>query len=173
MNERYSSALVEVFTRTVLVMCKLDAKVVDSRLERNTEAPFEVSGIIGFTGAARGSIVISMPREVALTMTSRLLNEEEANCGDQDVSDCVGELTNIVAGNLLSLIDQGLNSQEARISLPSIVHGPHRVVWSRRDIPCELVVFETQVGTIAAEINLRQSLSCSVDEGDHVEDLTC
>ncbi len=173
MDGRYSSALVEVFKRTVLVMCKLDARVVDSRLERNTEAPFEVSGIIGFTGAARGSIVISMPRDVALKMTSRLLNEDLSSCSDQDLSDCVGELTNIVAGNLLSLIDQGGASQEARISLPSIVLCPHRVVWSRRDIPCELVIFDTEVGNIAAEVNLRQSVSCIVDEEDHVEDFTC
>jgi CheY-specific phosphatase CheX len=173
MNRKYSGALADVFQQTVLVMCKLDARVVDCRLERNTEAPFEVSGIIGLTGAARGSIVISMPGDVARKMTSRMLNEKEPDCSDQDVSDCVGELTNIIAGNLLALIDQGRDTQEARISLPSIVHGPHRVVWSRRDIPCELVLFETEVGKMAAEVNLRQSVACTVDEEDHVEDLTC
>lgn len=157
----------------MLVMCKLDARVVDSRLERNTEAPFEVSGIIGFTGAARGSIVISMPKDVAHKLTSRMLNEDEASCSQQDISDCVGEVTNIIAGNLLARIDQGSGSQGARISLPSIVHGPHRVVWSRRDIPCELVLFDTELGKMAAEVNLRQSIACTVDEEDHVEDLTC
>lgn len=171
MNRKYSGALADVVRQTVLVMCKLEARVVDSRLERNTEAPFEVSGIIGLTGSARGSIVISMPRDVAQTLTSRMLNEEETNCSDQDVSDCIGELTNIVAGNLLALVDQGKDSRVARISLPSIVHGPHRVVWSRRDIPCELVLFDTKVGKMAAEVNLRQSETCTVDEEDHVEDL--
>ena len=62
MDRKYSGGLADVFQQTLLVMCKLDARVVDRRMERNTEAPFEVSGIIGLTGAARGSIVISMPR---------------------------------------------------------------------------------------------------------------
>ena len=172
MSQKYFSALADVVQQTLLMICNVDARVVDTRLEKKTEAPFEVSGIIGFTGAARGGIVISMPRDIAQKITSIMLSEPEENCNEQDVSDCIGELTNIVAGNLLALVDDGQESKEARISLPSIVLGPHRVVWSRKDVPCELVLFETAVGPVAAEVNLRETVSCVAGE-HHAEDFAC
>lgn len=172
MTQKYARALADVVQQTILMMCKVDARVVDTRLKETTEAPFDVSGIIGITGAARGGIVISMPRDVARKMTSIVLNEPEGTCSEQDISDCIGELTNIVAGNLLALIDHGSETKEARISLPSIVLGPHRVVWSRKDIPCELVLFDTDVGKLAAEVNLRNTVACITGEDD-VEDFAC
>ncbi len=170
MSDRYSDGLADVVQQTVLMMCRLDARIVEKRTEMNREAPFDVSGIIGVTGAARGSIVISMPIQVAQKLACLMLRQGEDQCTEQDISDCVGELTNIVAGNLLAIIEDGNDSREARISLPNVVVGPHRVVWSSRDVPCELTLFETEVGTFAAELNLREAANCTVGVDD-AEDL--
>lgn len=161
MDARYVDALSDVVRRTVNFMFPVEARLVDRRSEYNREAPYEVSGIIGFAGPARGTVVISFPIDVARQLTAWMLTEEDPSiCTDQDISDCVGELANIIGGNLLPVLveNDDENGDEPGISLPSVVVGDHRVVWGSKDTPCELIQFETEVGVFAAEINLREAL---------------
>ena len=149
----YGDALAEVLQRVLKTIFGLDARLVERRYEEDKTAPFDVSGIIGITGSARGNIVLSFPSDVALRLTAFMLNSDA--CTPQDISDCVGELSNIVAGNLLTLLDEQV-AAASQISLPSVIMGPHRVVWGSKDSPCHLMVFESKAGTFAAETNLRE-----------------
>jgi len=151
----YGDALAEVLQRMVRTIFGMEARIVGRRYENDKNAPFEVSGIIGITGSARGNIVLSFPGEVARKLTAAMLSEKDIEaCTRQDISDCVGELSNIVAGNMLAQFDEGVGSA-SQISLPSVIMGPHRVVWGSKDSPCDLMFFESKLGTFAAEINLR------------------
>lgn len=155
MNSMYGDALAEVLQRVVRTIFGLEARVVGRRYENDKNAPFEVSGIIGITGSARGNIVLSFPSEVARQLTASMLSEKNSKaCTQQDISDCVGEISNIVAGNLLTLFDEHVAST-SQISLPSVIMGQHRVVWGSKDSPCDLMLFESRLGTFAAETNLR------------------
>src|SRR5262245_39122218 len=58
---------------------------------------FEVSGVIGLSGTAVGTVVLSLSREVAMKATSVMLMTDAAEL-NSDVVDAVGELTNMVAG---------------------------------------------------------------------------
>ena len=157
MDTKYVSGLADVVKRTFEVMFPLEAELVECRSEHGREAPFEVSGIIGITGTTRGSLVISFPFKVARQLAAWMLNEEEPeNCTNQDMTDCVGELANIIAGNFLPLLNEG-GGKTNRISLPSVVVGSHEVVWSRKDSPCDLMRFRTDLGEFAAEVNFREA----------------
>ena len=161
MDRKYTEALTDIIQRTVSCMFPVEARLVEQRSEENREAPFEVSGIIGFAGPGRGSVVISFPFDVARRLTAWMLTEDDPDhCSHQDISDCVGELANIIGGNLLPALTEGAetNPEECGISLPSVVVGSHRVVWGSRDTPCELLLFETDAGCFAAEINFREAL---------------
>jgi chemotaxis protein CheX len=152
----HAEALARVVESAARVLFSIEPRLVEQRCEVRREAPFEVSGIIGITGPARGSIVMSFPRQLARRLTARMVGSSDPDaCSEQDVSDCIGEFANIVAGNLLPVLERD-DGGEPSISLPSVVVGPHRVVWSRKDTPCELLRFETQLGDFAAEINLRR-----------------
>lgn len=161
MNREYAEALAKVVERTVQRMFHLETRLVGVQEERSQEAPFDISGIIGITSVTRGSIVISFPLDVARKMTEWLLKENGGEgCSEQDISDCIGELTNIIAGNMLAEL-RGVSWTSARISLPSVVVGSHKIVWSRKDIPYDLISFETDYGRFAAEINLRTPITSS------------
>ncbi len=165
----YGDALAGVLQRVVRTIFRLEARLVERRYEDRKSAPFEVSGIIGITGSARGNIVLSFPSDVARQLTAFMLNEENSKeCTQRDISDCVGELANIVAGNLLALFDEHV-AANSQISLPSVIMGPHRVVWGSKDSPCDLMLFESKLGTFAAETNLRDVERCKVEE-QHVPD---
>lgn len=158
MASEYAEALTDVVERTVRLMFPIEARLIEQRDEYKREAPFEVSGIISILGPTQGTIVISFPLDVARKLTGWMLDEENSDsCSEQDVCDCVGELANIVAGNLQPHLADG-EARDQKISIPSVVVGPHRVVWSSKDTPCELMLFDTAIGEFAAEINCREVL---------------
>lgn len=91
----------------------------------------EVSGwdlfaIIGFTGEARGAVVISMKKELAFKLASILTGKIHTEV-DQDVLDAIGEIINIIAGH----VKHGLeNAFHLIISLPIVVQGQdHTISW--------------------------------------------
>lgn len=71
-----------------------------------------------FAGAWNGAVLIECPPAMAYEFTARLMNISKPGCFDQDVSDALGELANMVGGNLKSVLPRGVN-----LSMPSVVEG--------------------------------------------------
>jgi chemotaxis protein CheX len=169
MSSIYGDALAEVLQRVIKMIFGVESRLVERRFEDDKSAPYEVSGIIGITGSARGNIVLSFPSDVARQLTALMLSEKNSKgCTQQDVSDCVGEISNIVAGNLLTLLDEHI-AATSQISLPSVIIGRHRVVWGSKDSPCDLMLFESKLGTFAAETNVRD-VNCLQEGEERVPD---
>jgi chemotaxis protein CheX len=96
-------------------------------LETNTEHEWDVSAVIGLTGEARGAVVISMKEELAVRLTNLLTGEEKHQHLDNDVIDAIGEIINIIAGNVKQELEEAF---KLTISLPTIVSGKqHTVAW--------------------------------------------
>lgn len=153
--DKYIGATVEVVQRTFEMMFQLGVRLSDHRQEESQVPPFAVSGVIGITGPTTGCVVISFPEDLAREMAARTFSSDaNGSVSDDDIYDCVGEVANVVGGNLLPMLEKGTG--EHRISLPSVVVGEHRVVWRRKDTPYDLVFFETELGRFGAGINLRQ-----------------
>ncbi|MCL2380167.1 MAG: chemotaxis protein CheX [Treponema sp.] len=90
------------------------------------ETHWDISGIIGLSGDASGAVAISMMDVTAFKIASTLTGAEHTSI-DDDVTDAVGELINIIAGNVKKDFEDQLR---IKISLPSIVKGKsHTIVW--------------------------------------------
>ncbi len=96
----------------------------------------EVSGIIGISGEVSGCVVVSFTEEIALQLASELLGEKIETI-DEDCSDAIGEIANMIAGNAKTNFPVGNTS----ISVPTVVVGKHKVNYpsgiSIISIPCE------------------------------------
>ena len=152
-------SLVDVLQRTMEVLFRLDAKLCERKLHQSQVAPHDVSAIVGITGRSKGNLVLSFPLAIARHLAASMLGEDDMeSLTEQDMSDCIGEICNIVAGNLVARLecDEGGNRH---ISLPSVILGAHRVVWGRRDTPSDLLTFDTEIGSFAVGTSLRQGLS--------------
>ena len=69
----------------------------------------DVTGVIGFTGDREGTMTVSMSTSTALTIYSRLFNEQYSKI-TPEIIDAVGELTNIISGQARKeLENQGLH----------------------------------------------------------------
>jgi chemotaxis protein CheX len=81
-----------------------------------------VVGTVGFAGAVMGNVNIFVSREFAGEMTAAMLGMPvEEIRGDEEVNDVIGEVCNMVGGDLKSrLCDAGL---PCSLSIPSITFG--------------------------------------------------
>ncbi|MDR1863016.1 MAG: chemotaxis protein CheX [Treponema sp.] len=93
---------------------------------RETVDEWDISAVIGLTGEARGAVVISMKKDLALKLTDILAGGGHQDA-DEEVVDAIGEIINIIAGNA----KQGLEAAfKLVISLPTIVQGKeHLIKW--------------------------------------------
>lgn len=72
-----------------------------------------------FTGEWAGAVLIECPMGMALEFTARLMRIPKPVQFDDDVFDALGELANMIGGNLKSVLPRGVN-----LSMPSVVEGP-------------------------------------------------
>lgn len=77
-----------------------------------------VTGVVHFAGLWRGAVLFECGRQLACQFTSRLMGVPLPEAIDDDVRDAIGELTNMVAGNLKSVLPPGVG-----LSMPSVVEG--------------------------------------------------
>ena len=95
-------------------------------LDKETSSEWDISGIIGLTGEARGAVVISMNDDLAIKITGKLTGKMHKVLYDE-VVDAVGELINIIAGNVKQELEDAFRLV---ISLPTIVKGKeHSINW--------------------------------------------
>ena len=101
---------------------------------------YDVSGIIGLSGGAKGSVGLSFPRLTALALT-RAFSGEKAVSTNMMV-DAVGELANIVAG----AAKRDLTQYQIQISLPTVILGENHAVNGPLDAGSMIVPFESPAG---------------------------
>ena len=94
-------------------------------VESGAASDGDISAIIGLSGEARGAVVISMKKDLAIEITG-ILTGAQHNDLDDDVVDAVGEIVNIIAGNVKKKLENEFN--RLVISLPSIVQGKNHVI---------------------------------------------
>jgi chemotaxis protein CheX len=87
---------------------------------------WDISGVIGITGEAFGAFVISMKKSLAIKLTQTLTGKAHDDL-DDEVVDSVGEIINIIAGNVKHDFEQEFRLV---ISLPTVVAGDnHTIQW--------------------------------------------
>lgn len=93
--------------------------------------PVKISGVTGsisFTGKMNGMVYLTMSPSMARAVTGSILGLKQAEVGDEEIGDVVGELTNMVTGNLKSkMTDQGYN---CTLSIPTVLMGNEILVES-------------------------------------------
>ena len=90
----------------------------------------EFAGMIGFSGDISGNIAICMSRATAMESAASFVGEKITD--DSELSDCVGELVNMIAGNAKSSLDD----KNIMLSIPEVIVG--------KDIKIEFCRFKTR-----------------------------
>ncbi len=77
-----------------------------------------VTAAVYFAGQWKGALLVECTVGQALHFTARLFGAGVPECINDDVRDAAGELANMIAGNLKSVLPGGVS-----LSMPSVVEG--------------------------------------------------
>jgi chemotaxis protein CheX len=77
-----------------------------------------VTAVLHFSGGWTGATLLEMPPVMARVFTGRMLGLDAPARIDDDVIDAMGELVNMIGGNLKTILPPGVE-----LSLPSVVIG--------------------------------------------------
>ncbi len=150
MNVSYVNPFIMSTIETFKTMLNTDAKPDKITIKEGTAPLYDVSGVIGLTGEAHGSIAISFPKLAALRIVSEMLGTAIKIIGP-DVIDGIGELANIIAGNA----KQRLTQYSLNISLPNVVVGKNHSLTPPVGAKAIVVPFISSLGNFAMEVSLK------------------
>lgn len=149
MQAEFINPFIVSFTNTFQTMLNLSVVRGKLALTDSMDGLYEVNGVIGLSGRAVGTIVLSFQREVALQAASSLLMCEATEL-DDDVTDAVGELTNVVAGAAKAKLE----AYEMSISLPNVFVGSAIDVRFPSTVTPIIVPFSCDWGNIMMQVGL-------------------
>ncbi|NLE02400.1 MAG: chemotaxis protein CheX [Fibrobacter sp.] len=150
MDVAYINPFILSTIETFKKMLNNDIKPGKVVLKNDSTHTYDVSGIIGLSGEAQGSICLSFPKPIALKVVSTFVGMEIKIVGPE-VADAIGELANIIAGNA----KQHLTQFNLSISLPKVIMGSGHKIASQRDVPTIVVPFNSNLGDFAMEVSLK------------------
>jgi chemotaxis protein CheX len=142
----FISATINVFK----TMLRTEIRAASPKLKAQPYPSYDVSGIIGLSGDAQGSIALSFPKLLALKIVSTMLGADIKVIGPE-ITDGIGELANIVAGNA----KQDLSRFNMSISLPNVVIGKNHILTAPSGSPTMVVPFSCGLGEFAMEVSLK------------------
>ena len=166
---RSTSELIASFVRStadvLATMANIRVTIGKPTLKSGPVVPHEISGIIGFSGNFKGSMVLSFPKHTAEIVVAAFAGMPLKE-GSPDFADAIGELANMVAGAAKSAFGPGTT-----ISVPSVVMGAGHVVAPLHGVPCVIIPCHTPSGDFAVEVNIKApgpTAAVSVTKG-HVQ----
>lgn len=120
---------------------------------KQDEAAFgDVSGIIGITGDALGSLALSFSEACICRIVANMLGEEfrEVN---REIIDATGELTNMISGASRTQMEKmGMNVYAA---IPTVVHGRHHTISHILKSPSIVIPFSTPTGPFFVDVCIK------------------
>lgn len=149
--DQLTQPFVESTKAVFATMLGCNVELTDACYCSPLKAALDLSGIIGFTGAIRGTILISMDCNVAFSVAEVLLGSRPTSI-DADVRDIVGELANMVGGNA----KERLNHSQVSLGLPTVVSGHGYEISLDPSAEIHQLCFATPWGPLAVHVALRQ-----------------
>lgn len=126
-------------------------------VEESDSPPFadRVSGSVGFAGEnVTGAVYLHLSGDFAVRATAAMLGmAPEELTGEAEVNDVVGEVTNMLAGGLKSVLcDAGA---PCAVSTPAIIRGTSFNVEPMPEVERFRIVFDCEDNRVAAEVHIK------------------
>jgi chemotaxis protein CheX len=125
-------------------------------LKKDQLARGDVSGIVGLSGEARGTISVSFSEQSILSIVSNMFGEPVTEINDE-VKDAVGEILNIVSGQARQKLEA--MGRSLRGAIPTVITGKDHTISHITRQPIIAVPFETQNGHFTVEVCIEDKAS--------------
>jgi len=138
----------------IKTMAFIEAKPGKVYLKQTSVAYGDVSGIIGITGDATGSLAISFTESCILDVVNKMLGENYPNA-TQEVFDAVGEITNMISGVARNYLEK--DGMQVYAAIPSIVYGKDHTINHILKSPSIVIPFMTEKGSFVVDVCIKKT----------------
>jgi chemotaxis protein CheX len=150
MDVSFVNPFLKATNDTFKTMLNIEAVMEKPIVKNTSDYHYDVSGVIGLSGEAQGTIAISFSKLTALKVASRMLGSELKIIGP-DLTDAIGEIANIVAG----YAKQYFTQYKVSISLPNVIIGSRHTISSPSVSKTVVVPYKCELGEFAVEVSLK------------------
>ncbi|HOO41113.1 MAG TPA: chemotaxis protein CheX [Syntrophales bacterium] len=152
MDVRFINPFLEGAKEVLKTMAFIDAVPGKAYLKKVDIAHGDVSGIIGITGDAIGSLAVSFHTDCICGIVSSMLGENHTE-PTSEVLDAVGELTNMISGVARTQLEKKGFSVYAAI--PSVVVGAGHTISHILKVPSIVIPFSTALGDFVVDVCIK------------------
>ncbi|PID77940.1 MAG: chemotaxis protein CheX [Deltaproteobacteria bacterium] len=139
-------------TRNVLeIMAFIKSEAGKPYLKQGDSAKGDVTGVIGLTGVANGTISVTFEESTILQIVSNMFGEEISSLNN-DVVDAVGEITNMISGQARRELE-GLG-KVFEAAIPSVITGKNHTISHYANDAVISIPFKTEKGLFTIEVCL-------------------
>ncbi|KAB2823833.1 chemotaxis protein CheX [Aliivibrio finisterrensis] len=131
-------------------MASMDLKPQKPRIKKDEIARGDVSGLIGMVAPqSKGSMSITFDEQLALQIMQNMLGERP-NRINEEVTDMVGEITNMVTGGAKRILSE--SGFEFSMATPMVVSGKGHTITHKCDGAIIIMPFTSEWGNAFIEI---------------------
>ena len=148
-SEKIIESVKEIFSTMVMMEVSVDG----DQMKKSVPLVESISGVIGLAGTHKGVLAIHIPNKVAMAITSSFLgmDVDEIN---EDVEDAVGELANMLGGNIKSILSE--KGRDIDLSLPTTIAGQQYDFQPTTDAERIIIPFRSDAGEFAIDLQLEK-----------------
>jgi len=150
MNVEFINPFITALLNVVGMMGHTELTPEKPRLKKNDVSMGDVSGLIGMVGPkTKGSLSITFEKSLALRIMQRMLGEKLKEI-DEDVTDMVGEITNMVTGGAKQELSK--KGYDFDMATPMVVSGTNHTIDHIHEGHIIIIPFSSDSGKAFIEI---------------------
>ncbi len=130
-------------------MAFIEVKAGKPFLKKENAAHGDVTGVIGITGEANGTISVTFEEACILKVVSNMFGEEMTEL-DDEVTDAVGEITNMISGHARRELEE--KGRLFHAAIPSVISGKNHEIFHMGKGPKVAIPFSTEGGNFIIEV---------------------
>ncbi|WP_462157188.1 chemotaxis protein CheX [Pseudoalteromonas sp. GB56] len=151
MNVEFINPFLSSLLNVLATMASTELAPGKPRVKTDEVAVGDVSGLIGMVGPqTKGSLSITFDENLALTVMERMLGERPPRI-NEEVTDMLGEITNMVAGGAKNLL--GDKGYDFDMATPIVVAGKSHTICHKCKGKTLLIPFTSAAGNASIEVS--------------------
>jgi len=152
MDVKYINPFLSGTLEVLKKMAAIDAVPGKPHVKTDESAFGDVSGIIGITGDALGSLALSFSEACICRVVANMLGERFDGV-TQEIIDATGELTNMISGASRTQMEK--MGMRVYAAIPTVVHGKRHTISHILKAPSIVIPFSTAAGPFFVDVCIR------------------
>lgn len=153
MDVKYINPFISATMHVLKTLASTEVETGKPFLKKDNIARGDVTGIIGLTGEARGTICVSFTEQSILAIVSKMFGEEVKEL-NEEIRDAVGEISNMISGQARRTLEEMGKSLTAAI--PTVIMGKKHTLSHITSYPIVAIPFSTPNGGFTIEVCLEE-----------------